>query len=718
MLRFLNKPGKNQNDGNLSISEKKQSKLLNRINLIFALLAVMSGMFLYTIGTSESKSVLLLTGIVLSLTLLLSVYLNLNSRFNIAKYLTLFTLLAIVTGIAIVFGKNSRIEYFYLFAAALSLVLFSDKRLIFLFWIVHFILFIFAIWYMNNHVPVLDRPDPPSAVVNYFMPVLVFFLLTLFMRIFITENIKIESELQRQNKIIRKQSEELKKNDELKSKLYTDISHEIKTPLTLISGPLQDLYKKEKDQDKIEILELVLKNSEHLLRLTNQILKLSQLDSGKLQLNIKEFELIKITDLCASVYSYSALKQKKSFKVLNECPELSVVADPEQIHTIINNLLSNAFKYTDEGGSISLNVKLIDQKQVLISVIDSGKGILPENIPRIFDRFYRIGNTTTDNSNGSGLGLELTKRLVELHGGQIEVTSEVGKGSIFLVSLPIVSKLTGSLIIKEKNVNDEDFEDLFDLDKKLILIAEDNPDMLEFISRLLSKNYKIIEAQNGDLALKKTLEYIPDIIISDVMMPVMDGTELCKNVRNNPKIMHIPIILLTAKNLREDKMIGFESGADHYMEKPFNNDELKLVISNLIKRREQLAAYYSKKVFFPDHFPFAESENEKFLKRLTLIVEQNLENPEFNIHDLSKEVAYSRSQLYRKTMALTNTSPNEFIRNIRLRRAAVLLKNKTGNISDVCYAVGFNKPSYFSECFRSLYNCTPSEFIADNPEGL
>jgi signal transduction histidine kinase/DNA-binding response OmpR family regulator len=717
MLRFFNKHLKIQSEGNLSLSEKKQSKLLNRINLIFAFLALMSGVFLYTIAAPGSKLILLMTGIFLSLTLLFSVYLNCNSRFKIAKYLTLFTLLAIVTGIAVMFGKNSKVEYFYLFAAALSLVLFSDKRLVLIFWIAHLLLFIFAIWYMNTYAPVLERPDPPAAVVHYFIPVLVFVLLTLFIRIFITENIKIESELQKQNKIIRTQSEELKKNDELKSKLYTDISHEIKTPLTLISGPLQDLYKSEKDHEKKEILDLVLKNSEHLLRLTNQILKLSQLDSGKLELNIEEFDLIKVTDLCASIYSYTALKQKKSFKIMNDYPNLIVSADQEQIHTILNNLLSNAFKYTDEGGTVSLMIKRLNENHVEISVNDTGKGILPEDLPKIFDRFYRTGNLPSGNTNGSGLGLELTKRLVELHGGQIDVKSEIGKGTIFIITLPIVSKDSVPVNITETPDEKEKIVEILNSDKKLVLIAEDNPDMLGFLTGLLSKTYTVIQAQNGDIAYKKTLDYIPDIIISDVMMPVMDGTEFCKNIRNNQKVMHIPIILLTAKHFRKDKMIGLESGADHYIEKPFNNDELKLVISNLIKRQDQIAAFYSKKVFFPDHFLIPESEDEKFLKKLTIIVEQNIDNAEFNVNDLSGEVAYSRSQLYRKTMALTNTSPNEFIRNIRLKRAAALLKNKTGNISEVCYAVGFNKPSYFSECFRSLYNCTPSEFIDDNQAG-
>lgn len=727
MLNFIKKQFSFKKPDNLSITEKKQVILLNKINLIFALLALISGIFLFCIAVPESKIILLLTGSMLSLILLLSIYLNYKLHFGSAKYTTLITLLIIVTSMGILFGKNSRIEYFYLFATTLSMVLFSKKKIIIVFWISNLLLFIFIIWFTNEFSSPIEREEPP-AIVYFFMPVMVYLLLSFLLNMFKSENTRIESELQMKNEIIQKQSDELRIMDELKSKLYTDISHEIKTPLTLISCPVNELLKTESDPEKKNIYKLVIKNLDRLLHLTNQILKLSDLEMGSFKLKYEMFNFTYTANLCASDFEFLAKSNDIKFKIVNPYNELKVYADPEQIHTILNNLLSNAFKFTNSGGSISVKIKILKQQILKITVKDSGIGILEEDIPLIFNKFFKSRYSLKNNIFGSGLGLELTKRLIDLHGGNIHVKSQIGIGTSFIVTLPIIpseiDSFTPNTMEKFQLIENQQMEEFTEKnivlknkisnDKKMILIADDCEDMLNYLKEILSKEYFVIDAVDGESALQNALDYIPDVIISDIMMPKLDGIEFCKKLRNDEKSAHIPIIFITAKNLRNDRMIGFASGADHYLEKPFNTDELKLILSNILKRQNQMIDYYSKKVFFPNNLPELESEEEKFLKKLTNIIELNIDNSNFCLNDLCNKIGYSRSQLFRKTKALTNTSPNEFIRNIRLKHATILLKNKTGNISDISYAVGFNQPSYFTECFKSLYGLTPSEYTGEN----
>ena len=714
---------------NLSLSEKKQITLLNRINLFIVVILLLVGLFLYYIAIPQSKFILLFSNIFLSLSFLFSIYLNHTSYYKEARYLSLISLIIIVTLTGIIFGKNAKVEYYYLFSAVLSMVLISKKKIVFLFWFINLSLFIFLIWFYQKFTPVLERIDPP-VIASFLNPVIAFVLITFLLRVFKNENAKHESELQKRNLIIEKQSEDLRKSDALRSKLYTDISHEIKTPLTLISIPIQELIQEETDPDKKDMYNLILKNSDRLLQLTNQILKLSRLESGNFGLKLEIFDLLKVVRLCVSNFEYIAKQKGILFKVINEYKSLVVKADSEQIQTILNNLLSNAFKYTDNEGSLTVKISVLNYSMVEISVIDTGVGISKEDLPKIFDRFFKANTNFCDKNSGFGLGLDLTKRLTELHNGTIEVLSEIGKGSSFIVKLPILISENHSIEYKEtpelfKTIIKPDEKilltdngyiesEIHKDEKKVILIVEDNDDMLHYLKRILLKSYSVIEAKDGESAYIKATESIPDIILSDVMMPGTDGIEFCKKLRSDHKLSYIPIILLTAKTFEQDKLFGLESGADYYLKKPFNVDELKLILANTLKRQDQIANYYSKQVFYPDGFLDLESANERFLKKLTLFIEKNLDNSTLNMNDLCQETGYSRSQLFRKTKALTNTSPNEFIRNIRLKKAAILLINKTGNISEILYEVGFNKPSYFSECFKSLYGCTPTEYISEN----
>lgn len=727
MRNYLKAIFKTNSFESFSLSERKQIKLLNRINLITASLLIVVGIFLFIIAVPKAKFFLLSVNLTLSIILLFSIFLNHINQTKFARFITLisFSVIILITGCS--FGENSKVEYLFLFTATMSLVFFSKKKIIFGFWILNLFLLIFVIWYNSEFTPILEREDPPY-IIKFMNPVLVFILLAATVQIFKKENLKNESELQKRNEIIKTQSDQLKQLDELKSKLYTNISHEFKTPLTLISAPIQDLYDAEENPKTKKTYKLILINCDRLLNLINQILNLSKLDSGKIKLNNEDFDIIQLLKSTASAYEYNAENQKIKLILKNSCKELRVNADKEYLQVIISNLLSNAFKFTSEGGTIILKTDTYENEIFEFSVANTGKGIPKNKQSKIFDRFYNIQNSNAGKIKGFGIGLELTKGLVELHDGSISVQSELGKGSCFTIKLPVISKDREILLKKEKTHKkdlrtrklfaDEYSEKHSDEriinqpDRKLILIAEDNTDMLKYIKGLLSSKYDITEAENGKAAFNKALETLPDVIISDVMMPETDGIEFCKKIRNEQKTMHIPIVLLTAKNFAEDRIEGLNSGADHYIGKPFNPNELQIVINNLIKRQNQLKEYYSNKIFFSSEPIDNKSEDEKFLNKLIKTIEKNIENAEFNIEDLSKEVSYSRSQLYRKTKALTNTSPNEFIRNIRLKRAAELLKNKAGNISEICYSVGFKKPSYFSECFKNRYNCTPSEYIS------
>ena len=530
--------------------------------------------------------------------------------------------------------------------------------------------------------------------------------------------------------------------DKLKSYFFANISHEFRTPLTLILSPIRDMFAGNFKGDAKKQYLMVIRNGERLLRLINQLLDLSKLGAGSMKLKASQLDIVNFLKPIVSAFDSYAQKAQVKFKFEYPLAPVMVYLDADKFEKIITNLLSNAFKFTREG-EIRLSVRIVGPVQdknlnqasdnkVEVAVEDSGAGIPQEYISSIFDHFYQVAHHS--NSEGTGIGLSLTKELVELHKGKIMVESEVGKGSTFKVIL-----LLGKDHLKEAEIDDSDgpifasdktfagvepvaignlpqFEALADTrlaDRPRILIIEDNIDMRTYIRQSLDTYYLITESGDGKDGLRKSLEIIPDLIISDVMMPGMDGVELCRSLKTNIYTSHIPVILLTAKADLESKIEGLETGADEYLSKPFNSYELQVRSKNLIRSREILRKRFteSKKLILEPKEISITSLDEKFLKNVLQIIEKNISDSDFKVETLGKELDMDHMPMYRKIKALTGQTAVEFIRTIRLKRAAQLLKQQKLTVAEVTYNVGFNDLQYFRSCFKKQFGVSPSEYM-------
>ncbi|WP_299532759.1 response regulator [Ulvibacterium sp.] len=523
-----------------------------------------------------------------------------------------------------------------------------------------------------------------------------------------------------------------------RSRFFANVSHEFRTPLTLILGPLNDLLSSNpENREHQQSYQLMKQNGEKLLDLVNQLLDLAKLEAGNMPLRLTEADLKTFLRSRAAAFSSLADFQDISFHI-NVAPEItSGWFDSDALEKIINNLLSNAFKYIGEGGKIDFSASLTDGNGTIsgegtflkIAVKDDGLGISGPEQEKIFDRFYQVKGPPTQEKTGTGIGLALTKELVELHKGHIAVASEEDKGTTFTVILPIARER-----FKEENIVLEDqhpqnVQDLrsilpsmaasdFKVPKvktkglPILLIIEDNADVRMYIRKQLQDTYEIEEANNGvdgfDLAQKK----IPDIIISDVMMPGMSGTTLCEKLKQDEKTSHIPVILLTALASQASKLKGIETGADDYIVKPFDKKELRARVKNLIDQRQLLREKYTRQLRLEPKALAVTSTDERFLKKVMHTLEQRLDDSSFGVEDLAREVGMGRTQLFRKMRALTDQTVQDFVRDYRLKRAAQLLRDKAGNVSEVAYQVGFNNLSYFTKRFKELFGKTPSQYAS------
>jgi signal transduction histidine kinase/ligand-binding sensor domain-containing protein/DNA-binding response OmpR family regulator len=525
--------------------------------------------------------------------------------------------------------------------------------------------------------------------------------------------------------------------DKLKSYFFANISHEFRTPLTLILSPVRDLYAGKFKGDVKKQYQIVIRNAERLLRLINQLLDLSKLGTGKMKLQASEINIVQfLKPIFAAFDSYAQTKQVVFDFEYPEKP-LMVYFDPDKFEKIITNLLSNAFKFTTEG-KITLSVRAVDDN-VEIAVADTGTGIPEEYFNSIFDHFYQVVNHST-NLEGSGIGLSLTKELVELHKGKILVQSKEGMGTTFTVLLPL-----GKDHLKEEDIGHQEIrpfvkdETIARLDQlrphalnthgdgfekrtqalPLVLIVEDNSDMRFYMKQSLESGYQIMMSENGRDGLQKALANIPDLIISDVMMPAMDGMEFCRLVKSNINTSHIPVILLTAKADLQSKISGLETGADEYLSKPFHSQELKVRVKNLIRSRAELRERFSsnKKLILEPGELSVTSLDEKFLASALAIIEKNISDAEFRVETLAKELNMEHMALYRKIKALTGQTAVEFIRTIRLKRAAQLLIQQQLTVAEITYDVGFNDLQYFRTCFKKQFGVSPSEYVSKaNPQ--
>ena len=525
-----------------------------------------------------------------------------------------------------------------------------------------------------------------------------------------------------QRKLAGQEAKRLQDLDDLKSRFITNITHEFRTPLTIILGYLGNLKEEYSGKTKtINSLETIEKNSNNLLSLVNQMLDLAKLEQGKLQLNNKNNDALAFIQHI--VHSFDKIAEEKSIHLKFSSAEkvIKMDYDAEKLRQIITNLLSNALKFTSENKKVSLQL-LLEQKQthsnLIIKVEDQGLGIPKDELPNIFDRFYQVSSSSFKVAQGTGIGLALCKELVGLMKGSISVISEIGTGSTFTVLLPITQNA------QETAVNTEDFYATIGKTEVLptvgisnkeadnhILIVEDNTDMANYISSCLSDTYQITHVLDGSKGLEKAIEQIPDLIISDVMMPVMDGFEMTQKLQQHEATNHIPIIILTSKAMQEDKIEGLESGADAYLTKPFSKKELQIRIANLISKRKNLQERYQTEVVVQQkkNVKASTDKNIIFLNKAIDCIHLFIEDNTFNSEKLAKELGLSDSQLYRKLKAISNTSTAIFIRNIRLEKAKELLQTSDLTISEIAYATGFNDPSWFSKTFKTTFGESPTE---------
>ncbi len=532
-------------------------------------------------------------------------------------------------------------------------------------------------------------------------------------------------------------AEKLREIDHIKSRFFANISHEFRTPLTLILGPIKKWLPQLRNRDLKQDLQMMQRNANRLFRLINQLLDLSRLESGGMTLQARKEDIVQM--LRGYIQSFESLARLKKinleFKAEND--SIKVYIDRDKIEKIIYNLLSNAFKFTPEGGEIGITIKIPKSKSqfpipnsdfIEITITNTGSYIPPEKISHIFDRFYQADNSTIRGHEGSGIGLALTKELVELHHGQITVESAFDKGTTFTVSLPLGQEHFEELEMTHSvppSSHTFDNELLYEQEaplgvrpkarKKspLIMIIEDNPDVRLYIRGHLESSFRIIEAGEGIGGLKLAIKKIPDLIISDVMMPGMDGFELCQKLKTDERTSHIPVILLTARATTEDKINGLETGADDYLTKPFDADELKARIINLIVQRQKLRNHYLKSYKLGSDDKAITQADNLFISKIISITDAHLAEPEYSIESLARDVGFSHSQLIRKLEGLTGLTPSLFIRSRRLLYARQLLNEKAGNISQIAYDCGFNNLSYFARSFKKQFGQLPSDYIKD-----
>lgn len=509
--------------------------------------------------------------------------------------------------------------------------------------------------------------------------------------------------------------------DSVKTRLYTNITHEFRTPLTVISGMAEQI-----DEQPQLSQTLIQRNSQHLLRLVNQMLDLSKLESGKLALHLVQGDIISYLQyLTESFHSYA---ESKGIELIFY-PEIDKVVmdyDEEKLMQVISNLLSNAIKFSQEGGKVIFHAQQLvkeGQQSLLLKVVDKGVGIPDEQLPHVFDRFYQIDGSSTRQGEGTGIGLALTKELVQLMGGSIHVESKTGMGSTFLVQIPITQTAptatvhSGVIPVLPPEIEAMHTVGLHPANEDLpqVLIIEDNPDVVVYLQSCLQNHYQLSVAENGAIGIQKALEQTPDLIISDVMMPEKDGFEVCQALKQDERSSHIPIILLTAKVDIESRLTGLQEGADAYLAKPFEKQELLIRIEQFIQLRHNLQNRYRELHGVPIASDKKYQREDGFVRKVKLIIEEHLSNDEFSVDQLARELGMSRSQLFRKLKALTDQSVVAYLRSYRLARARQLLRNTDLSVSEIAYEVGFKSPSHFSAAFLKEFGEQPSSTRSQSP---
>ncbi|MBL7968753.1 MAG: response regulator [Prolixibacteraceae bacterium] len=532
--------------------------------------------------------------------------------------------------------------------------------------------------------------------------------------------------------------EKLEEINQSKMQFFTNISHEIRTPLTMLTAPIERLIESNPNETQKKYINYIYRNTKRLERIVTQLLELQKIENTQFVLKAREIELVKFIKEIVALFDETAIDKKILVSFEPKCDELMVWIDPDKMDKILFNLLSNAFKFSQPGGlitvSISKNIESGDEGTFTVSVSDTGRGMEQIHLDRIFDRFYQIENKETGQITGTGIGLHLSKELVEKHHGCLTVKSQAGKGSTFTIQMPLGKKhLVPQEIFNGQDqlsiwkhgekpdvslasaaADEHQFDEITETDKTLVLLIEDDLDILNYLEDELSGYYQIIKANNGNDGWKLAFERTPDLIVSDIMMPGLDGLQLCRKVKSTIETSHIPVILLTAKTSIEQEIEGLETGADEYIHKPFHPRLLKLKVDKVIEAREALKQQFTKNASFTVKEITVTSADEKFLQKAIDFAKENLSDTDLNIEKMSTALCISRVHLYRKLKAITNQNPTEFIRTIRLKQAAYLLSQGKLNISEVAYMVGFNSHQYFTNSFQKFYGMSPTEYCKKN----
>ena len=543
---------------------------------------------------------------------------------------------------------------------------------------------------------------------------------------------KTNSELKRQKEQLEIVSKQLEEATQAKLLFFTNISHEFKTPLSLILGPVQTLLAHNSlPKEEQDLLFLIKKNSNRLLHLISEVIEVRSYENNKMQMYFTKGNLKSFLNELNSFFTDRIKQKKLNFQFLAEDTSFEMAFDKEKVEKIYFNLLSNALKFTPQEGSINVSLTKEDLplppskgEVAVLRVFNSGSYIPKDKQNEVFEHFYKIN----PDSEGSGIGLALVQALVASHNGTISVESTEGEGTTFVIRLPFSQEQVSAKAVYDSNYIETHLDLLPSLpapteklklptasptasEKPTVLIVEDNEDMRQFIRYILSDDYNLIEAENGEEGFEVAKKHLPDVVISDVMMPKTDGFDLCQLIKTNVATNHIPVILLTAYALDEQKQVGFESGADAYIAKPFNIKLLKTRVRKLIENRKKIRESFSNFLLNETKQETLGKVEQQFITDFTHYVENSIANPELNIDEIADALGLSRSNLYRKIKSLTDYSPNELIRTIRVKYAKQLLNSKAKSISEVAYEVGFSSPSYFAKCFKDFYNESPTEYL-------
>jgi len=557
--------------------------------------------------------------------------------------------------------------------------------------------------------------------------VLLFILIFGMLRVFWVRK-QHQVKLAEQNKTLGEQrdrlialNEQLREATQSKLMFFTNVSHDLRTPLTLIAGPVEQLGEADNlTPGQQAMVKIANKNIHILRRLINQVLDFRKYENGKLDISLTEVDLGSLMAEWCESFKSIAISRDIHFTVnIPDGADLTAAVDMEKIERVMFNLISNAFKYTPSNGNITVSIKR-EGSDIIIYVEDTGKGISAEDLSHIFERFFQVDKI---HPNGSGIGLSLVKAFVELHGGTIAVDSTLGRGSVFVVTLPVRhtegqvvqsgSRITsGDVRLELSDIDAEPAE--VEKDRTTVLVIDDNPDIRSLIISVLSSYYAVITAPDGIKGLKLAAKYIPDLIICDVMMPIMDGLECCRRLKNEQGTSHIPVMMLTACSMDEQRIQGYECGADAYLSKPFNTGVLLARCKSLIENRIRINAMlpFGKNTESSAHeksLVAAGDMDNEFYSRFCRIIETEMSNQELNVDNIAQRMGLGRTQFYRKIKALTNYSPVELMRNIRLAKARSMLTATEKSVSEIAYEVGFSTPAYFGKCYKDRYNETPSE---------